>query len=556
MAKLFPRIDPSEIENPGERIVARALLEQLPSRVEVFHSFNWIRENERGTLQEGECDFVVLDPERGLLFVEVKGGTMRFDPDRMVWLRQLDDGRQRKLKKDPFDQVRESMHEIVGRIRGRAFRGDDLPFPYGYAVAFPQCVYEGSLPPAMHPVQVLDAHRCEDLNASVGRVLERFGRFRPQPLNPPEVSAVHEALYPRFAIVPVVWRRVEDQEMRLQRLTDQQQHLLQFLQQQPKARIEGVAGSGKTILALAKAQELARAGVRTLLLCYNRPLKEWLEQSIPETFDDTLVIDTFHGITSAFCQKAGVRFDPKSRGHGDAFWSDQAPELLMEACALLGPDDKFDAIVVDEGQDFHDLWWTAVDDLFRDAAAKACYYVFYDPKQNIYVDEPGLPEELGPAFQLPTNCRNTVKIAQHCAGLVDVESAVRDGAPTGDDPEFLQAQTLDAAFKIAGKKVREWCMPRAGNLKLSQVAVLAPSGTERQWPKDFRTVDRTKSFDAWRQDKGVLVASWARFKGLEADAIVIIEDTTEETPRETAHRYVARSRAKHLLVVVSVGGEG
>lgn len=42
MARLFPALDPSDIDNPGERLVARALVEQLPNKVEVFHGFNWL----------------------------------------------------------------------------------------------------------------------------------------------------------------------------------------------------------------------------------------------------------------------------------------------------------------------------------------------------------------------------------------------------------------------------------------------------------------------------------------------------------------------------------
>jgi DNA helicase IV len=48
----------------------------------------------------------------------------------------------------------------------------------------------------------------------------------------------------------------------------------------------------------------------------------------------------------------------------------------------------------------------------------------------------------------------------------------------------------------------------------------------------------------------MLLASWSRFKGLEADAIVIIETAGDNDARERANRYVARSRAKHLLTVV------
>ena len=111
---------------------------------------------------------------------------------------------------------------------------------------------------------------------------------------------------PRYELVPVVWRKVEDQEERLRRLTEQQHRLLDYLAQQPKAAIRGVAGSGKTMLALAKAQREARAGRRTLLLCYNQPLQDWLKAAVPESFANELVVLNYHSLASRLCQEAGV----------------------------------------------------------------------------------------------------------------------------------------------------------------------------------------------------------------------------------------------------------
>src|SRR5262245_31379890 len=116
MARLFPTLAPSDIDNPGERFVAVALVEQLPSRVEVFHSFNWLSRNRHGTLTEGECDFVLLDPARGLLFVEVKGGSLVFDGRE--WIREVG-AEHRSLNKDPFSQVQRAMHDIVDLVKRR-----------------------------------------------------------------------------------------------------------------------------------------------------------------------------------------------------------------------------------------------------------------------------------------------------------------------------------------------------------------------------------------------------------------------------------------------------
>jgi len=381
--------------------VAEALVSQLASRIEVFHGFHRLGASRKGTLVEGECDFVVLDPANGLLFVEVKGGSLEFNPDRMEWRRVLPNGEGRLLGKDPFEQARRSMHEIVDRIRGELpGNPEQVPFTYGYAVAFPDCRYSGSLPASIVPDQVLDATKCGELRQSIERVFGRFQRSARAELSSREVQAVHEALYPRYALMPVIWRKVEDQEERLRRLTAEQQRLLDFLGSHTKAAIRGVAGSGKTILALAKAQDTARRGLRTLFLCYNRPLKDWLIRAIPESFSDDLVIDTYHGLVEELCRKASVAFRPKAGVGNSDFWKDVAPELLMQACELLGPEVKFDAVIVDEGQDFHDLWWTSVDSVFRDPGVKGCYYVFFDPNQNLYVQTPAIPGELGPPFEL------------------------------------------------------------------------------------------------------------------------------------------------------------
>ena len=550
MARLFPALDPEKIENPGERAVARALVKHLPSRMEVFHSFNWLGRGSQGTIQEGECDVVLLDPESGLLFIEVKGGSLAFDGRE--WVREVG-GDYRSLNKDPFAQAQRSMHDIVGLVKRRFPRSsDELPFTYGFAVAFPDCRVSGTLPPSIRSELILDAARLQEVSDSVRRIFANFKRHSHRALSDREVESVREALYPKFQLVPVIWRKIEDQEDRLQRLTDDQLRILNILANQPKAAIHGVAGSGKTILALAKAQAMARDGVRTLFLCYNHSLKEWLRDAVPKSFTENLVIDTYHGLTDELCKAASVPLWDMGNPKAKDFWTDVTPEALMQACDHLGPENKFDAVVVDEGQDFHDLWWTSLDSLFQDPANKVCYYVFYDPNQNLYVDTPSLPGELGKPFELPENCRNTARIAAHCAALVGYESKYRDGAPMGDEPEIMRVNTLADAFREAGKRVRVLCMPNLGGLRKSQVAVLAPGFTEKKWPVHFDTIPLTRSFEQWSRDECALIASWSRFKGLEADAIVIIETPANDDAKRNANRYVARSRAKHLLTIIEV----
>src|SRR5262249_13374924 len=158
-----------------------------------------------------------------------------------------------------------------------------------------------------------------DLGRRVREALDAWARRS----NPPRITAevrdaIQEALSPVFKLTPVLWRTVEEQDERIKRLTRDQEAFLAFAASQSRAAIGGVAGSGKTLLALAQAQRFARSGKRTLLVCYNRPLADWLATRLPDKFAATVVIDTFHGLAARICRVAGVRFDT-SREDND-FW--------------------------------------------------------------------------------------------------------------------------------------------------------------------------------------------------------------------------------------------
>ena len=127
-----------------------------------------------------------------------------------------------------------------------------------------------------------------------------------------------------------------------------------------------------------------------------------------------------------------------------------------------------------------------------------------------------------------------------------------DSAPAGEEPTMEEAVNIDEALKMGVEQVRQWCLSAGGGLKPSQVVMFAPSQLESKWPEKIKTLEFTKNYEKWRKGEGVLVTTWGRFKGLEADAIVIIESSEHQRNLTPANRYVARSRAKHLLSLIQV----
>ncbi len=97
-------------ESRAEQKLYEGLRDQLPDDVVVYHGIKWLQLGDRA--REGESDFLVADPRRGILCIEVKGGALSFDPTTRTWQQNG-----RPLKKDPFAQAQESIHWVEQRMR-------------------------------------------------------------------------------------------------------------------------------------------------------------------------------------------------------------------------------------------------------------------------------------------------------------------------------------------------------------------------------------------------------------------------------------------------------
>src|SRR5947208_288450 len=109
MARLIPSVDVTSIANAGERIVATELVKQLPGTCLIYHSYPWLRVtrsdySKKQFLEPGEADFIIVDPEIGLLVLEVKGGTIEYIPGTHEFFRVIGPGKREKIQ-NPFDQA-------------------------------------------------------------------------------------------------------------------------------------------------------------------------------------------------------------------------------------------------------------------------------------------------------------------------------------------------------------------------------------------------------------------------------------------------------------------
>lgn len=555
MARMIPSLKVGSGAR-GELRLYRNLMERLPGAFLVFHRLEYTSVSPQEGLNTGDVDFLIVHQEHGLLAVEVKGGDrIEFRPDSGSWHSWDRTGKMYVIK-DPFKQAKKSIYSLIDKIQeSRVFgrKGARLPFSFGFAVSFPDArVSSERFPPECPRELVIDASDLPKLNNVVTKLLQAIpGREKRPGMDPRQFEALfNKVLMPEFKVARSVGLEVQEEEEVLLRLTEEQCRLLDFLGDRKRALVEGYAGTGKTFLAVEKAKRLALAGNEVLLVCFNRPLAQHLAQVVSSSgaWSKHVKVDNFHNLCIESAEKAGVEFEVPSgedKKAAEEFWRETTPMLLLEAAAEL--DLNYDAVIVDEGQDFAADWFLTLMQLLKNEK-KGYFYIFYDPMQNIYGKDTTFPFEDSP-FPLTRNCRNTRRIASFVEGVGEI-------------------QYDQSGESIAGKKVKTWMeeSPVAmatrvdklvgelveGEILPSQIVILSPYRLDNSCLSGRETVGGVKlTQDVFAVDEeSVRFSTLKRFKGLETDVAIFCDVDGAHPACDRKNRYAAVSRAKHLLHVV------
>jgi len=522
----------------GERKTFRAFRNNLGDDWTVLYARRFVEPARKGRAAvEGEADFLALHRSRGLLVLEVKGG--RVGRDGEGWY-SIDRNNARHAIKDPGKQAQHNAHTIGRLLRSdRGRRNGTAGIPYTWGVVFPDVDARAGLGISLPREIVLDQADLLEPGAALMRCFTAQGH-EPHDLGAATIAAAVDMLAPTLQLLPTLSTRVAEEEREFVRMTQEQFTVLDMLREERRVAIRGVAGSGKTMLAMEKARRLAADGRRVLLLCFNAPLAGYLAAQA-----EGYTVRTFHGLCRELCAEANIDFDvPSGAQEKRRFFDDRTPELLLDALEAL-PEHRYDSLVVDEGQDFRGHWWPAVQSLLAD---DSWFYVFWDPDQDIYGGGP--TDDLGlTSLFLETNCRNTERIATFAAACVGRECHVKLGTPEGVEVEEFVVRNDAEAIATVRRSLHELIHDQ--KLRPDQVVVLStktPSASpvfEAGTLGNFRLVELGN--DAGSNE--VVFSSLHRFKGLEADAVVLCDVANG---RSSGPRFmnVGASRAKHVLKVV------
>ena len=355
------------------------------------------------------------------------------------------------------------------------------------------------------------------------------------------MRALIDLLSPVWELRPLLSTEIEAERQEMLRLTEEQFRLLDFLGRNRRVAISGCAGSGKTTLAVEKARRLAEQGFRVLLTCFNVNLAEFLRGD--ETLPRHLDIVSFHKLASDLCRRARLSYSGPA---DDRYFDEVLPEQLMRAVDQLGP--QYEAIIVDEGQDFRDNWWLPLQCLLHDPD-HGCLYIFFDDNQNLYHAAHRLPLELAP-FPLTRNCRNTQQIHHSVMRFYRSDRTPETQGPVGR-PVELYAYHEEQELKRLLRQVLHHLVVEEG-LSTTDVVVLTPKSRERSCLWRLGMLGNFRLTDQWTAASGeVLCSTVHSFKGLESPVVILAEIEPHAAQDLESILYVGYSRACHHLVALA-----
>jgi hypothetical protein len=480
--------------------------------------------DERGDF---ELDLVVGLPGAGIAVVEVKGGHVAHDGEG--WIQT---GTKTK-RIDPVRQARDGKYVLRDyldcdpRWRRRIRLAHLVAFPYSRIVpgfALPDC------PRWM----VIDRGQLDDVAGLIWDAIHAQDTAT-RPADPADIADLVEILGGRMLPQRDLLAEVAERERQVDLLTERQAVILGALQLLARVEMRGGSGTGKTWLAVEQARRLAAHGKRVALTCFNRGLASYLERRAAQLKPShrPAYVGTFHRLGVQWGAPSGTSFDQD-------YWEERLPAAMMDLARALPVDQRFDALVIDEAQDFADSWWPPLLSSLKDEETGEMY-VFADEGQHVY-ERYGRPPVPMVPIVLDENLRNTVPIARTFGSLAPIRMRYRGGAgppvkyvPCTPDEAVGIADDEAVALLEAGWAPEHIALLTTGHRHPEQVA-RQERGADAYW----------SSF--WEGDD-IFYGHALGFKGLERPAVVLAVNGFREPERAKEVLYVALSRARDLLIV-------
>ncbi len=558
MARCIPDTIPQRLYVRSEARLFERLRRELPDDYVLIHSLN-IQGKRAGS--DVESDFVLLHPKCRLV-LEVKGGGIECAEG--VWYTNNPKGRFEITP--PFHQARFNSFDIYNHLKDN-FGSGSLGYKslFGYAIILPDVdleipTIEGDPRRIIGKTELDSTTMLEIVERQVAVSAQMFKEKFPDqdepPLMTPEIVAqTIQFLRPDLRLIPSL--SADQMDKQLLKLSAEQMRSLNMMERNPRLRVTGGPGSGKTLLAFetCRRELKARPASRIGLMCFNRHLGSFLADVSKAEGVSGIDAGSFYSHCDRLIGNAGdqAATDP-------AYYRQRVADALSAARSL--PEErKFDLLVVDEGQDFRDDGdkLALMDALLKGGLSKGRWRWFEDIDQILSPEAPNPPLgghlealqalEAGAEAMMVHNWRNTDQIGRAVAkviGRTDIETSGIPGPAVVSAP-YPIGRELELLNLVLAKHVLPKHLPK-------DIVILSLRGAGKESYAGAAELAGLKAvpFDpAKPYEEGTIRTSTVfKFKGMESHVVVLTDLDKLDSPRDRRRTYVGMSRAKYALYLL------
>lgn len=569
---------PGKGTNKSEKAVFMAFegILERPDWV-VFHSLD-LGHNSAGI--EGEADFIVLAPGHGIVLVETKSPKSVQYSDGQWYLEKVPTPR-----KDPLRQLNGARRSLRGFLKHHQAHGNEPMARLLWFTSLGRHQLDNKSPGDMQffEWELAWADDVAQPAHTIEKVLrehrEWFGKVDEVAMHPGGLTPARAAEIKRLLLSD--FSGYEDQEAAKKRRTreekvvlDEQVALLDLVKTNQHLYFDGPPGSGKTFLLAQAARDYSGLGHKILVTCFNILMAGELEAMVGGREDVDVI--TWNRLLLNIC---GLADNPE--GSQTPWFEHDLPTLALahlEEKPHLG---SFEAVFIDEFQDIaaNALHRQLIVALCKEAAPDRTRLVFAgDRRQQIMVPQNARHDPLAAAreiaphlvhVRLRRNCRMAPRLAKGAAKAVRMADPftihrVPSSTDGGVEVVPLAAEHSVKALKKSVRKLLEIYSPR-------DIVILSPFGLTKSLVSEIANAPQAgegplatadakwlrKQLVSDTQPLGIRWHSIFKFKGLEADAVIITDVSLEAI--DFAHQrnidfdntlYVGITRAKYHCVVL------
>ena len=533
MATIFPQKE-DLTGLPYSELRVYELLEKLPSTYYVFHSVQWVKKSSKWVSTWKENDFLILNKSLGCLVLEIKGGDIECHGGVFHQINTatkevsvLDPNK----KNDPLSQAIDGVYhyrKLLDKI------SDNLSerFPVEAAAWFSSCTIGNKM--SQFPLKyreisgaVLGNEHFAKGSTAIQDVFGFYKNYEKTHVTDDEFRKIIDMIASDFELITAPAAKRGELDHAFLKLTNEQTGLLDYISEQKNATIQGVAGTGKTLIAKEAARRFGEDDRKVLFLCFNRLLYLDLQKRYPHENVTYLNINAFL-----------AQYRPGADTSTTA--------LRVEELRKIDIDElEFDDVIIDEAQDFANeeiLFFKDYSEL-RDGH----FFVFYDKNQLLTTREvPKWITDSECKLLLTKNCRNTRQIALTAYNVIDVELNQKIMMVDGDQTtiSFVKGNPLPALSRLVTSLSGE-----EYGYQPEEIVILSMKTENSSILSGVSNLGRLPVLS--ERDKSVFFTSSRKFKGLESKVVIIIDIDADCFANEEQKRnfYVACSRATQKLVL-------